>query len=54
MSKVAIVVAVGAVALTATNAAAAVLLGVGPGADRLNYAGQLGIEFTVTTPFTVH
>jgi len=54
MSKVAIVVAVGAVALTATNASAAVLLGVGPGADRFDHAGQLGIQFTVTTAMTVH
>jgi len=54
MSKVAIVVAACAGALTATNASAAVLLGVGPGADRFDHAGQLGIEFTVTTAMTVH
>jgi len=55
MSKVAIVVAVGAVALTATNASAAVLFGVGVGAERTNYAGQLGTKFTVGgTDMTVH
>jgi len=54
MSKVAIVVGACAGALAATNASAAVLLGVGTGADRLDYAGQLGIQFTLTTSFTVH
>ena len=55
MSKVAIVVAVGAGALTATNASAAVLYGVGAANERANYAGQLGTQFTVgATDMTVH
>jgi len=55
MSKVAIVVAVGAGALTATNASAAVLYGVGAANERANYAGQLGTQFTVgATAMTVH